>query len=120
MMGEDRVQFYCAEICLALLHLHEVGLMYRDLKPENILLSSLGHIKLVDLGGVIDPKEKLLKNPATNYFSSMFSSFAVENPNHKSKKQQSHHGHGESTGRHSANHQSTMRARSVMGTRGYV
>lgn len=37
------------------------GFMYRDLKPANVLLNADGHIQLVDLGGVIDPKERLLK-----------------------------------------------------------
>ncbi|CAN0426163.1 unnamed protein product, partial [Discosporangium mesarthrocarpum] len=32
MMSEARVQFYSAEIILALAHLHDLGLMYRDLK----------------------------------------------------------------------------------------
>lgn len=31
-LEEARVQFYAAEIILALVHLHELGLMYRDLK----------------------------------------------------------------------------------------
>lgn len=29
-----RVQFYTAEIILALVHLHDLGLMYRDLKVQ--------------------------------------------------------------------------------------
>lgn len=31
-LDEARVQFYAAEIILALVHLHDLGLMYRDLK----------------------------------------------------------------------------------------
>lgn len=116
MMDEDRVTFYAAEICLALLHLHSIGLMYRDLKPENILLSSPGHIKLVDLGGVVDPKEKLLKNPATHIFTSLFSSHAVEAPHHTQRDRPM----PQSTRQPSVYNQSTMRARSVMGTRGSV
>jgi serine/threonine protein kinase len=37
-LDERRVQFYTAEIILALNHLHDLGLMYRDLKPCNVLL----------------------------------------------------------------------------------
>ena len=114
MMPEHRVRFYTAEICLALAHMHGLGLMYRDLKPENILLSSQGHIKLVDLGGVVDPKEKLLKNPATILFSSFFRAQAADHLHEEHK--QDHRG----SVRNSVHHQSTMRARSVIGTRGYV
>lgn len=60
-MPEERVRFYCAEITLALSHMHQMGFIYRDLKPPNTLLMPDGHIKLVDLGGVVDPQERLLK-----------------------------------------------------------
>ncbi|CAM9589182.1 unnamed protein product [Ectocarpus sp. 12 AP-2014] len=49
-----RVQFYSAEIILALVHLHDLGLMYRDLKPCNVLLMGDGHVKLADMGGVAE------------------------------------------------------------------
>ncbi|KAJ3604039.1 hypothetical protein NHX12_028780 [Muraenolepis orangiensis] len=35
---KDRVQFYSAQICCGLDHLHRESIVYRDLKPENILL----------------------------------------------------------------------------------
>ena len=57
---EDRVRFYAAEICLALIYLHEMGLIYRDLKPNNVLLNADGHIQLVDLGGVVDERGETL------------------------------------------------------------
>jgi len=47
---EERARLYCAELCLALMHLHSNGIVYRDLKPENILLSKSGHIVLTDFG----------------------------------------------------------------------
>lgn len=51
MLSEDAVQFYCAEMILALYHLHvNVGVVYRDLKPENCLLDSEGHLVLTDFG----------------------------------------------------------------------
>lgn len=53
-LDEARVQFYVAEMVLALSYLHQMGLMYRDLKPNNVLLNEDGHIQLVDLGGVAD------------------------------------------------------------------
>ena len=50
MFTERDVQFYLAELSLALDHLHSLGIVYRDLKPENILLDSDGHIALTDFG----------------------------------------------------------------------
>nr|CCA22066.1 protein kinase putative [Albugo laibachii Nc14] len=43
-------RFYCAELVLALEHLHHLNVAYRDLKPENILLQSTGHICVTDFG----------------------------------------------------------------------
>lgn len=51
MLTEDVVSFYCAEMILALSHLHKnVGVVYRDLKPENCLLDADGHLVLTDFG----------------------------------------------------------------------
>ncbi|EGD82179.1 AGC/RSK/RSK protein kinase [Salpingoeca rosetta] len=50
MFTEQDVQFYLAELCLALEHVHSLGVIYRDLKPENILLHDSGHIALTDFG----------------------------------------------------------------------
>lgn len=50
MFTEEDVRIYLAEICLALDHLHSLGIIYRDLKPENILLDEDGHVKLTDFG----------------------------------------------------------------------
>jgi serine/threonine protein kinase len=59
-LPEPRARFYAAEVVLALAHLHSMGLMYRDLKPNNILLDADGHIKLADLGGVVDQEGRVL------------------------------------------------------------
>lgn len=48
--SEDVIQFYLAEITLALNALHTLGFVHRDIKPENILLDRLGHLKLADFG----------------------------------------------------------------------
>lgn len=65
MMLNDRVCFYAAEIVLALSHMHQMGFLYRDLKPSNVLLMGDGHIKLVDMGGVVDPQERVLNTTGT-------------------------------------------------------
>ena len=43
------------QLCLALEHLHNKGMIHRDLKPSNILLTEHNHVKLTDFGGVKAP-----------------------------------------------------------------
>ena len=62
-LNEERVRFYAAEIVLALGYLHQIGLIYRDLKPHNILLHEDGHIRLIDLGCVMDVKGRYARDP---------------------------------------------------------
>ncbi len=50
MFTEQDVQFYLAELALALDHIHSLGIVYRDLKPENVLLDVSGHIAVTDFG----------------------------------------------------------------------
>eukprot|EP00752_Nemacystus_decipiens_P006545 g5895.t1 len=49
-LEELRARFYAAEISLALMHLHDMGLI--DLKPRNVMLGMDGHIQLADMGGI--------------------------------------------------------------------
>lgn len=54
---EKTVQFYGAQIALAIGELHSKEIMHRDLKLENILVDSRGYLKIIDYG-----LAKVLKN----------------------------------------------------------
>ncbi|NWI84413.1 CTRO kinase, partial [Pitta sordida] len=49
-LDEKMVQFYLAELVLAIHSVHQMGYVHRDIKPENVLIDRTGHIKLVDFG----------------------------------------------------------------------
>eukprot|EP00051_Salpingoeca_urceolata_P010607 m.130086 g.130086 ORF g.130086 m.130086 type:complete len:1456 (+) comp16777_c2_seq1:356-4723(+) len=50
---EAWVQFYTAELVMAVHALHQMGYIHRDVKPDNLLLDAHGHIKLADFGTCI-------------------------------------------------------------------
>lgn len=116
-MEETRVKFYVAEAVLALCHLHNMGFMYRDFKPSNVLLLADGHIKLVDLGGVIDPEERILKKDKNQFLSAMCGT-------NKSDKSITEHNvsvrsNASDTANNFANCAKTPRAHTLTGTQGY-
>ena len=57
---EKKVQFYGAQIAMALEYLHSKGIIYRDLKPENILMDKTGYLRLADFGMAKKLKENEL------------------------------------------------------------
>lgn len=42
------------QVCEALEHMHQNGVVHRDLKPENVLLTTSGQVKIVDFGIALD------------------------------------------------------------------
>jgi len=56
------------EVCKALQHAHEKGVIHRDMKPGNILISNQGEVKLVDFGiatSLEDSEEGLTRDGMT-------------------------------------------------------
>eukprot|EP01084_Bolivina_argentea_P054879 100637_1 len=48
--NEDITRVWCAEVALALGHLHALGVALRTIKPEDIVLDVDGHVQLTDFG----------------------------------------------------------------------
>lgn len=62
----ERARFHAAEIVLALIYLHNCGIVYRDLKLDNVILDKNGHCKLIDFG--MSKKISVLENNKTRTF----------------------------------------------------
>jgi serine/threonine protein kinase len=69
---EETLRFYLAEITDAVHHIHRIGLIYRDMKGANVLLDHNGHIKLADLGGVIDTTKGKTISPVSGKTNALF------------------------------------------------
>lgn len=107
-MSLARVRFYMAEVVLALNHIHKLGYIYRDLKPSNIVLALNGHVKLIDLGGIVDPRGKLCHNRPV---ASLFNINSIFNDSFDSVSGRSARSQEYSSNRYS---------KSVMGTDGFM
>lgn len=49
-LPEDQIMSYFVQICLALHHVHQRGILHRDLKTQNIFIGDHDMIKLGDFG----------------------------------------------------------------------
>ena len=49
-IGWERVVDIAIEVCSALKHAHDFGVIHRDLKPANVMINSQGKVKLTDFG----------------------------------------------------------------------
>ncbi|XP_014011962.2 serine/threonine-protein kinase Nek1 isoform X2 [Salmo salar] len=50
--SEEQMMDWFVKICMALKHVHELGLLHRDLRPQNIFLTKFGTLCLGDFGRV--------------------------------------------------------------------
>uniref|UniRef100_A0A8D1IVX4 Citron rho-interacting serine/threonine kinase n=1 Tax=Sus scrofa TaxID=9823 RepID=A0A8D1IVX4_PIG len=67
-LDENMIQFYLAEMILAVHSVHQMGYVHRDIKPENILIDRTGHIKLVDFGSAAKMNSNKMSDDDTSNF----------------------------------------------------
>ncbi len=63
--GLDEALKIIREICAALDHAHQFGIIHRDVKPENVILTGRQIVKLMDFGLAYDPKRSRLTQDGT-------------------------------------------------------
>ena len=44
------LEFFVANILIALEYIHKNGILHRDIKPENLVFDSNGYLRLTDFG----------------------------------------------------------------------
>ena len=60
VLSTARALAIAQQVCEALVHMHEHGVVHRDLKPENLLLTIAGQVKIVDFGIALDSSARRL------------------------------------------------------------
>jgi tetratricopeptide (TPR) repeat protein/predicted Ser/Thr protein kinase len=60
--GFEQIVAVTNQICAALQHAHEQGVVHRDLKPENVLIEPDGTVRLMDFGLALSPASRMTES----------------------------------------------------------